>query len=168
MKEKKMLMRFFTVLASVLLLLLMVGTFAWANSDSFVSNRFFRSGVRSDDDSANGETALVSPVETLQDDFSDEERHQHLMEEMLKEAEAAVTPEQRAETEQIREELNEFFDNISYETIWEALLEEYPDMFEQMSEEELQLKSQFIEESLETWEAWEAGELFEEVGSPSN
>jgi len=161
MKEKKMLVRFFAVLASVLLLLLMVGTFVWANSDSFVSNRFFGSGVRSDDDSVNSETTLVSPVETLQNDFSDEEREQHLMEEMLREAEAAVTPEQRAETEQIREELDEFFDNISYETIWEALLEEYPDMFEQMSEDEMQAKSQYIAEALETWEAWEAGELFE-------
>jgi len=34
-------------------------------------------------------------------------------------------------------------------------------MFAQMSEDEMQLKSQFIEEALENWEAWEYGELFD-------
>ena len=159
MKEKRMLVRFFTVSASVLLL--MVGAFAWANIDSFVSNSFFGSGAHSDDDSENGETALENLVETMNNDISDEDVHQQMIEEMLREAEEAVTPEQRAETEQIREELDEFFGNLSYETIWQAFIDENPERFAQMSEDELLSKSQFIEESLELWEAWEAGELLE-------
>jgi len=73
------------------------------------------------------------------------------LEEMLREAREAVTPELRAEVARIREEIDEFFDNLSYETIWQALLDEYPDMFEQMSEDELQSKSNYIEEALEAW-----------------
>ena len=88
-----------------------------------------------------------------------DERNQHFLEEMLREAEAAVTPEQRAEVERIREEIDEFFDNLSYETIWQALLDEYPDMFEQMSEDELQSKSNYIEEALGAWVLFEEEQL---------
>ena len=78
MKKKKMLKRFFAVVAGVLLLLV-VGTFAWTNFNSFVTNSFSGSGVRNDGESENGETALVSPGPggTLHNDFSDEEGYQH-------------------------------------------------------------------------------------------
>ena len=68
-------MRFFALLASVLLLLV-AGTFAWTNFEASIINFFTGSGADGSDGGDNGGTT-PSPGGTLHNDISDEDGYEH-------------------------------------------------------------------------------------------
>ena len=90
-------------------------------------------------------------INRLADEIRGDVEYIWLTEEMIREAEEAVTPELRARIAQIERERDEFFTDITFERIWDMLLYEHPYRFEQMTEDEILSKKQEREARHEEW-----------------